>query len=35
MTPVGILEIAMIRPPEDDLLTRAWLFALGAFADLT
>ena len=34
-TPVGILEIVMIHQPDDELLTRAWLFALRAFADLT
>jgi hypothetical protein len=34
-TPAGILAIAMIRPPADELLTRAWVFALGSFADLT
>jgi len=34
-TSVGILEIAMIHPPADELLSRAWLFALRTFADLT
>jgi hypothetical protein len=34
-TPDGILEIAMIHRPDDELLTRAWIFALRAFADLT
>lgn len=35
-TPEGILAIAIIRRPDnDELLTRAWVFALRAFADLT
>jgi hypothetical protein len=34
-TPEGILQIAIIRRPADELLTRAWIFALRAFADLT
>jgi hypothetical protein len=34
-TPTGLLEMAVIRRPDDGLLTRAWVFALGAFAGLT